>query len=315
MRVVTCNYMYILDFLSDEDNYQFDPFEGKELHFDYSDLPNNTATQLAKSISLSGSPIEIRYTRIFNEAMLNNLFDEVVKDIKNGKIPILHFECHGDEARGIELPNLHKHISWESLIKQLIRVNKKIHNSLLVVVAGCHSNSLISKIQFQETSPFGCYIGSKSVTYEPSIKEFQSFYKVLFQTNDIQKAYLKINKDFIAHYSYDICTYNLIQPIVLNYLGKDKYELIEYLTSHLNKNSIYGLTLSRKEAKYRLKNLDKFYLKSGKRFLHGNSPLPYSDAIALAKKLKDKFQFEASYNSKFAKALEAAKSLPKNVSE
>lgn len=315
MQKIAYNYIYIVDFLSEEDNYKFDPFEGVKLSQNYLDLPNNTATQLVKSIDLLDFPIEVRYKKIFNEPMLVNLFDEIVKNVKKGKVPALHFECHSDATRGIELPNSHKHVSWECLLKQLIRVNSKINNNLLVTVAGCHSYSLVSKIQYQDTSPFGCYIGSKEIAHEPCIKKFQSFYKIIFQTNEIDKAFSEISEEFQVIYSYDLCTVNLLKPIVLNYLGKDKQELIEYLTSHLNKNSINGLSLSRKKAKYRLKSLEKFYLKSGKRFLHGSSPLPYSEAIALAKRIKGKLQFEASYDSKFAKALEAAKSLPKNVSE
>ena len=191
-----------------------------------------------------------------------------------------------------------------------MKINRITKNNTLVIVAGCESYKLIGDIEYSNGSPFGCYIGAKGITYDGIIQKFKDFYRTIFLYRDFDTACEIVESDFSVIFSYDICMRKLLLPIVLNYLGKDRKDLIEYTVSKLISNGQKGpISYIRKIAKSRLKKLDKYYEMSGIRFLHGNKPLPFEELKQIALTLKQRLNDEAIFNEELKKAIEFKRGL------
>jgi hypothetical protein len=181
----------------------------------------------------------------------------------------------------------------------------------MLAIAGCESTGLIDNIDFKLGSPFGCFIGSNNITYDGIIKRFKDYYLHLFKYNDFKSACEIIEKDdFKVFFSEDIYTQKSLYLIVLNYFGKNKIGLREFTTSKLKQNGLRGnITEIREVAKFRLSNLKYYYELSGFRFLHGKKPLPFEQAITLAKRIKERLDKEAKTNIKLAQAMKEKQKL------
>ncbi|MFJ5331477.1 hypothetical protein [Pectobacterium versatile] len=305
------NAFYIVDILGDKDLLSPDEIAVDNNNGKIIKLQNNTASQLFESISSLRLSIPIVYVKIHNLPMIYSFFKDLEKKAKHDNlIPILHFECHGSSGEGIYLPSIRKNLSWHELSVLLIKINKNTYNNTLVVFAGCETFNLINNIDYKNGSPFGCYIGSKSVTYDGIIKRFKDFYRSIFLYNDLNFAYSVIQDDFSLIFSCDLCLSKILLPIVLNYFGKDRKDLIEYTINQLIKNGQKGpISHIRKIAKHRIAHLDKYYEISSKRFLHGNNPLPFSEAKRIALHVKTSLSREAKFNDELKKAIFLKKQL------
>ncbi|EKN3502483.1 hypothetical protein ACQIBV_004712 [Yersinia enterocolitica] len=272
-------------------------------------LKNNTASQLFQSLSTINLKIPLYYVKIYNIPMLKAFLQSLEEKIKNNlEAPILHFECHGSADKGMHFPVINKFLSWVDLNILFVQLNKELRNNLLIVIAGCDSSKLLTNIIYSDGSPFGCFVGSKVVTYEGIIKRFKDFYRQLFFHNDLEFAYDIVKDDFVIKFSVDICLEHLLLPIVLNYLGNDRRNFVEFTVNQLIKNGQEGtLKHIRKIAKSRLKNLEYFYDLSAKRFLHGSLPIPFDQAITIATELKKILADESKYDNKLALALQQRK--------
>lgn len=310
-RKFAFNALYIIDILGEKDSYSPEEIEVTLSDKNSISLKNNTASQLFKSVSSLNLLIPVAFVKIHNLPMLYSFFKDLEKTVKReGLVPILHFECHGSQEEGVFIPTIKKHVSWSEINNLLLKINRITKNNTLVVVASCESYKLVDDIEYSNGSPFGCYIGSKGITHDGVIKKFKDFYRTIFLYLDFDTACEIVESDFSVIFSYDICMHKLLLPIVLNYLGKDRKDLIEYTVNKLISNGQQGpISYIRKIAKYRLKNLEKFYEMSGVRFLHGNKPLPFKDVKQIALTLKQRLNDEAMFNEELKKAIEFKKKL------
>ncbi|WP_345769320.1 hypothetical protein [Citrobacter amalonaticus] len=310
-RKFAFNTLYIIDILGENDLYlpkeiEINTNRGCEIS-----LNNNTASQLFKSVSSLNLPIPVYFVKIHNRPMLHSFFKDLEVVVREKSlIPILHFECHGSSEDGVFLPTIKKYVSWSEINEFLLKINKLINNNILVAIAGCQSYKLIDSIEYSKGSPFGCYVGANSVTHDGIIKRFKDFYRHIFLYNDFEAACEILGNDFSVIFSYDICMREVLLPIVLNYFGKDRKDLVEYTVNQMIANGQQGpISYIRKIAKSRLKNLGKYYEVSGKRFLHGNKPLPFSELERIALTLKASLNDEAKFNEELKAAIQFKKQL------
>lgn len=109
-------------------------------------------------------------------------------------IPLLHIECHGDKD-GLQMGD-GSHLPWNTLKNELINLNRATHFNLLLVVGACNGAYLIDTASHMDGAPFFGVIGAKCELNPEELKQrFSNFYKVLFESDDANKAMDSINEN------------------------------------------------------------------------------------------------------------------------
>lgn len=86
-------------------------------------------------------------------------------------------------------------VSWEELYADLVRINVAIKNELFITMAVCYGNYLLCTAQINRPTAFRGMIGSFEEIYEYDLViRYEEFYKELFESLDINKAYDRLLK-------------------------------------------------------------------------------------------------------------------------
>lgn len=92
---------------------------------------------------------------------LSAIFQELCDVCDIGIDPILIIDGHGDEVKGMRMPN-GEWVSWRSLLKHFQSMIDRTNGQLTVIMAACHSMAAINHIDSDRKLPFSFYYGYPS---------------------------------------------------------------------------------------------------------------------------------------------------------
>lgn len=151
-----------------------------------------TGTQLYQALeplpALCCRPVTIEYSGVKTATELWALLRRVKDDIaKTGEIPLLHFECHGNDD-GIGLASK-EFVYWEDLCEPLREINILTRMHLFVSVAACMGAYLASQLSPVKRSPFLTVLSTTEELYPDELyRGFHAFYHALLSTGNGNEA-------------------------------------------------------------------------------------------------------------------------------
>jgi hypothetical protein len=159
----------------------------------------NTARRLKENlddISLYiADGLQIRYYYLNTIDDLKAGMAEVLDEINNSNLmPWLHLEGHGlSDENGFQLAS-GEICTWSQLKEIIIPLNIGMGLNLLLILATCFGGSFARAIMTVDRAPVLGLIGPK---YEIKVgkveKDFQSFYRILFESSSLKKALEVLN--------------------------------------------------------------------------------------------------------------------------
>jgi hypothetical protein len=159
-----------------------------------------TTRRLVESISdtsNNGGNFNFMHSRIHSGDGYFQLLDGILHEIDNGLRPIIHFDMHGSQERGLEIGHTGEFIDWKSVIDSLRILNTKLHNELVVLITACHGFHAILPISFEKTAPFLCLIAPEKEIQVGHIEDrVPEFYRELFFSSSLALACQKLGKEF-----------------------------------------------------------------------------------------------------------------------
>lgn len=132
---------------------------------------------------------------------------KIARQAKKGLRPIIHFDMHGDQRRGLQLNPSGEFAAWPELVAWLRKINIKTRNNLCVVAASCYGLHMISPISIHNAVPFYCLIAPECEVSLGFIDEKMClFYKQLLQTGNLDNAFWEIEGTFKQFHSEKMLT-------------------------------------------------------------------------------------------------------------
>ncbi|WP_157773766.1 hypothetical protein [Variovorax atrisoli] len=170
---VFCQRMYIIDCLPDSER-SFDT----NIRQQVIDIHN------AKKYMQWG----MCYIRVSDAAGLLKALSLVCEQATE-RIPLIHFEAHGDPVKGLEVSTSSEFVDWKTLSDQLRKINLACRGFLGVVAASCYGFRLAQDVDIKKPSPFSFLLASPETPTIGYLQEnFPGFYKTLFETRNLDAA-------------------------------------------------------------------------------------------------------------------------------
>ena len=262
------NTLYILDCLG-EDELQ----TGKKLNEDLNDIPFRIRRTT------------IKYGKARTRAKFVDYFGAIMKDCLEGKLPILHIECHGSKKNGLEMPDGTLLLSWQELAALTRPLNEVTRNNLGIVLAACDGVYLAEQMTWVEPSPFAYLVGSdKSVGAGETSKSTRAFYSTLFDTMDLPRAHSQMSEKFILYQAWQHFFHYLGAQYKEALIGSGKKKMVEQQLSNLTKYTFalnhLGLGKLREIAKEVVQPTASKYEEQCRVFFHGLVPVPFEDFMS-----------------------------------
>ncbi|QXG29315.1 hypothetical protein [Pseudomonas viridiflava] len=127
-----------------------------------------TRLQGLLDLLLELDPERFEYNRNFahlfeakSVAELSAAFHEINEVCDIGISPILIIDGHGDERRGMRMPN-GEWVTWNSLLNFFQAIIERTQGQLTVIVAACHSMAAVKLVSADKKLPFSFYYGYPS---------------------------------------------------------------------------------------------------------------------------------------------------------
>jgi hypothetical protein len=142
---------------------------------------------LKESRLIEGMRLEMR--EISSKAELMHHLREIILLAGQGMKPILHFETHGCQEKGIEVARTGEWVSWEELIRCLRPINCLSGGNLGVVIAACYGFYALSEVSILEPAPFHVLVGpTEEVRAGYVDDEFRALYQRLLKSSSFADA-------------------------------------------------------------------------------------------------------------------------------
>ncbi|WP_458761937.1 hypothetical protein [Cupriavidus basilensis] len=146
-----------------------------------------------RDLSYRWKDITIEYMRADTSESMTEALDKILAKVKNGCLPIIQFECHGDAERGFQLGDAGQFMSWSELEVPLRKINVASRCNLGVVMAACFGMFAISPLKIVRPSPFYFLLGSQDIVTLGELRtQLPVFYTTLFQTESLAAAVAKV---------------------------------------------------------------------------------------------------------------------------
>jgi len=136
----------------------------------------------------NGFNFEITHTKFEGLHQLKSIIQEINSKALLGKIPLIHFECHGDPLDGLYFKD-NTEIRWDHLFEIITEINISSKFNLLVGIAACFGLNFIDKISPTRPSPCWAVIAPvNEVNPGEVMSGFRNFYSTLLRTGSVNEA-------------------------------------------------------------------------------------------------------------------------------
>jgi hypothetical protein len=149
----------------------------------------NTGLHLLRFIEdLPDAYGHVRYKPVETAVDLFNALLEIRDElITTGQIPLIHIEAHGD-IKGLRLTSGDV-VEWKDLKEVLTEINIACQANLLVAVAACLGENLVSMARLHEPAPFWGCIGPRGEEQSGTLHDnFKRFYSKLLEEGNLRAA-------------------------------------------------------------------------------------------------------------------------------
>ena len=261
------NQLFIFDALSNVESQT-----GRILHEDVTDFAN----------SLGRYNYCTRYV-IKDRILLVALLKALEGECKSGVLlPALHFECHGDEEKGLWLAASNEYVSWSDLAALIAPLNAAARNNIIVVLASCHGYALFKSVSINSPCPFHFMIApNEEVSVGVIYDSIFPFYKHVIESGDLSTATMHLDQKFKLFISGEWFYSTIAAFLAHGYSSKVKSEMIEQMVTNAVEKAGYQnrelVRENRAKAKRYLSNPQVFYNLIAKLFFHGQVQVPFED--------------------------------------
>ena len=261
------NQLFIFDALKTDESQT-----GRRLHEDVTDYAN----------SISRYNYCTRYEIRSRIALVAHL-KAIESECKAGVLlPALHFECHGDEEKGLWLPASNEYIPWPDLSALIAPLNAATRNNLAVVLATCHGFTLWRSVNIIAPCPFHFMIAPNQEISAGAIHDsLLPFYKEVVSTGDLSAALTHLDSRFQRFIAGEWFYSIIASYYTHNYSLKDKEDIMNQMIDNEVAKAGYSnrqlIRKTRVKIKKFLNDPRQFYQALEKLFFHGQTLVPYAD--------------------------------------
>lgn len=267
--VATCrnNQLFIFDGLSEGESQT-----GRRLHEDVTDFANSVG----------------RYNYCTRHVVRNR--KELVAFLKNIEaeckagvlFPALHFECHGDEKKGLWLAAGKEYIPWQDLATLIAPVNASTRNNVAVTLASCESFRLCESVDIKSPCPFHFMIApNQEIEARATQDSLLPFYKEVILTGELNKALTHLDDKFKRFIAGEWFYTRIANFYIHHYSAKDKQGIMKQMIDAEVAKAGYSnrqlMRIIRPKVKRFLSDQKEFYQAVEKQFFHGCSHVSYAD--------------------------------------
>ncbi|HEN8800262.1 TPA: hypothetical protein U8251_002861 [Pseudomonas putida] len=147
--------------------------------------------------SNNGGHFNLTHVSLYSGENYFQFIEGICKQIEQGLKPLIHFDMHGCEERGLEIGVSGEFIHWDFVVETLRILNEQLQNELFVLMTACHGLHTILPISFEKTAPFLCLIAPEEEIYVADVEDkIPAFYQELFATASLDSAFLKLGSKF-----------------------------------------------------------------------------------------------------------------------
>jgi len=217
----------------------------------------------------------VAYKAIETEADLDAYFIHVRTKARIGCKPVIHIECHGDQAQGLRLSR--GHFPWERLLGHLQKINRLSGNNVVLFLSGCYGTGILRSLDITKPCPFLILVSSDEEVKAGFIQDnVGSFYVKLLQSRDFKLAARGISPNFRAGHAELLFVSAFASYIKDHSTAKTRQYRLDKLLTDLSPLSEHR-SATRKQIRVALRDDRSVFEKYGRVFLHGSPSFTYSD--------------------------------------
>ncbi|ALU60444.1 hypothetical protein ACA40_11445 [Pseudomonas syringae pv. lapsa] len=261
------NQLFIFDGLSEDESQT-----GRRLHEDVTDFSN----------SMGRYNYCTRYV-VKSRVMLVAHLKAIENECKAGVLlPALHFECHGDEKKGLWIASSNEYIPWQDLASLIAPVNAATRNNVSVILASCESFKLCESVDIKLPCPFHFMIApNQEIEAGTTQDSLLPFYKEIVSTGELNKALTHLDSRFKRFIAGEWFYVRIADFYTNHYSAKDKQEIMNQMIDNEVRKAGYSnrqlIRSIRPQIKRSLSDPKEFYQTVERRFFHGQKYVPYAD--------------------------------------
>lgn len=134
-------------------------------------------------------PFLIEYRTCENANEFRALLAKITREVvETNLIPLLHVECHGDAATGLEFAN-GSTVAWSELSSLLVELNKATRFNLVATFAACYGGHFLGELESTNPAPvYAMLAPTEAVDPAEIFAGSRLFYSTLFHTREAGDA-------------------------------------------------------------------------------------------------------------------------------
>ncbi len=261
------NQLFIFDGLSEGESQT-----GRRLHEDVTDFANSIGRYNYCTRKI-----------VKSRNVLVAILKAMEKECRSGVLlPALHFECHGDQEKGLWLAASKEYIPWQDLANLIAPVNVAARNNVSVMLASCHDYKVCESVDIKLPCPFSFMIAPSEEIEVGAIQDsLLPFYKEVVSTGELGNALTHLDsrfKRFIAGEWF----YTRFSGFYTHYYSaKDKQAIMNQMIDNEVAKAGYSnrqlIRSVRPKVKKFLSDPREFYYSVERVFFHGQTNVPYDE--------------------------------------
>lgn len=223
------------------------------------------------------------YYKIKSKQMLIAALKMVLTECKAGVLyPVLHFECHGDQDKGLYVHASKEYITWEELIRHIAEINQATKNNTGVVLAACYGFEISKFVTFAAPCPFNYVVASQDEIQAGQLRDvILGFYKATVQSGDLQGGLVLLDNRLKLFHCGEWFYTTLATFMVTSFNATGRREIVEQIVSSQVAKAGYRnrelVKAARAKAKKFVKSPQGFYKHASLTFFHDKTPISYED--------------------------------------
>lgn len=194
-----------------------------------------------RDLSLESASVQLEYRRVSDGGALLQVLEEIHQAARLGCKPIIHFECHGDAAEGVQIGDTKDIVTWDAIEPWLRRINIASGCNLGVVMAACYGLYAITPVKIRRPTPFYFLVGPQDKVQAGTLRqEMPAFYRKLLTTQNLDAA-LACVPSCRPYHAERMLAVSFAKYLKRGCLGKARLERVEkVLTELVWTNAIYS---------------------------------------------------------------------------
>ena len=196
--------------------------------------PSRRIVEDLVALSLDGGT-SVEEHDVGNESELLRLLAQLAQRAEDGLRPILHFDCHGCDKKGLLLEPANEFISWARLADALRSLNVATKNNLVCFFGVCFGLHLSFQLNLSKPTPYFLTIAPENEISVGMLEHLTvPFYRRVIQTGNITQSYDELlNPALKLFHCKEIFAKALARYIAANCMGAEKRVRQELMVTSL----------------------------------------------------------------------------------